>query len=170
MEGPVPLSVLAIDVGTRNFAFCFLTKATIHRPPIWHKEQVCLEAAPKEQDIIRCMKVWINNNYITLKGASVIILETQLRDNFKCMNIVLQTMFDHCHVVSPNTIGAFYRLPKKREFKKKAAVDLVKSILPIPPNFQKQDDLADCYLMALWGLLYCGAISREEILHMLPKN
>lgn len=98
--------------------------------------------------------------------CDLIMLEKQMRTNFIVMNTVIQSLFfTRARVVSPMTVGSFFKLPKTREQKKAAGVNVCRRFALIDDVNQagKLDDLADAWMMCAYGLVQRGAISAKEL-------
>lgn len=163
--------VCAIDAGTRNFAFCTVDAHNWTKPLHWQKVDLWppsrhRKQKPTRQDVIRITRNWVYDNRTMLDECDVIVLERQMRDTFIIMNTVIQTLlFDKCQVVAPVTVGAFYQLPRKRADKKAAGIEAVQLYAEIPKSV-KTDDLADAWLMAVYGLIQQRALPKQALNHL----
>lgn len=99
-----------------------------------------------------------------LSECDLIVLETQMRVPFIIMNTVINTMFfERTIQVHPMTVGSFYKLPKTRVAKKAGGVTFVRRFAEVPADKVKEDDLADAWLMAVFGLIAHKGISVKEL-------
>lgn len=162
--------VCAIDVGYRNFAFCVLDSNSIDRPVCWQHEDLWKPAPkrktkPSKDDLVEITYQWCVRNCDLLKTCDEVILENQMRKGFIIMNTVIRTYFyDKARVVHPMTVGTFFKMPKTRAEKKIFGVRLVESFIPEWQCTAKADDLADAWLMAAYGLVQLGAVSKQTFL------
>jgi len=155
IKRPRPLfQICAIDVGTRNFAWCIVNDVHWQRPISWrHEAIVTCRGKVTRNEIVRCTRMWAESNRNLLESCDRIILENQMRIPFIVMNTVIQTMFfDRVVVVHPLTVGAYWKLPRRRELKKARGIEVVAEQGAMMPQSDKQDDLADAWLMAVYGL------------------
>ena len=159
--------VCAIDAGTRNFAYCMCDNLTWNRPLVWRKEDLWApqegrKGKPNLQDIVEITHAWCMRQAEMLASCDLVILENQLRKPFIAMNCVIQALhFNKTEVVHPMRVGTFFKLPKQREPKKAATVELCRKHALIPRNNGKEDDLADAWMMAVYGLVKRQAISAK---------
>ncbi len=166
--------VCAIDAGTRNFAYCVVDNFTWNAPLRWKKEDLWApepgrRRKPTKEDILYLTYAWVDRNKSWLDHCDVIVLENQMRTPFIIMNTVIHTAFFNKTIsVSPMTIAAYFKLPKTREAKKPAAVNVAKSYCVMDEKVVKPDDLADAWLMAVWGLIQKGGVS-SKILNQTKK-
>lgn len=147
--------VCAIDAGTRNLAWCVITSADPRAPLQWHRVDIWGSTKkPKIEDIVRVTRKWALENYDTIDSCHSIVVERQMRPVFIVMNAVLHTLFfGKVREVHPQTVGAFWNLPKRRVEKKARGIEVVRECgLQFPTN-GKQDDLADAWLMAAHELV-----------------
>lgn len=160
------MKVLGIDIGYANLAYCMIDTRYHLRPTHWHCERVYFGGGqPTEDQLIAAMMNWCDVNDEMLQSAHAIVLERQLQDKFKLMNCVVQVRyFAKTFVRGACTVGARFGLPTKRGPKKKAAVALVKKLFTGLPVRDKDDDLADAALLALYHLDDLG------IMEMPHKN
>lgn len=154
---------MAIDVGYKNFAWCVVDNFS--RPaPILHQRQALwhLKRPPQVEEIVDITRAWALAHDVEIAKCDYVVLERQLRPLYIAMNVVLQTMYyDKVLVVHPSTVGAYWGLPRKREEKKKAGVQLVlEAGVPLPKG--KADDLADAWLMAAYQMIGCGVWNKTE--------
>ena len=159
--------VCAIDAGYRNFAYCVVDNFSWNAPLVWRKEDLwgARKAKPTNRDIITFTRRWCENNREMLSNCDFIVLEKQMRTPFIVMNTVIQAhYFDPSKVVSPKTFCKYFKLPTKREAKKQATIELVEKHAIIPERYEKIDDLADAWMMAVWGLAERGGISKQDFL------
>lgn len=159
--------VCAIDAGTRNFAYCVVDNLTWNQPLRWKKEDLWKphpkrRVKPTKEDMVRLTWQWVQNNKGWLDECDVIILENQIRTPFIIMNAVIQALlFTKVQSVSPMTVAAFFKLPKTRELKKPAAVRVTQQYCVLDKSEAKPDDLADAWLMAVWGLIQAKGVSAK---------
>lgn len=152
--------VCAIDVGTRNFAWCVVDKQNFLVPVHWALEDLWKSTKkPTNTDAVRFTLEWLERNRGLLENCDEIILERQMRDIFIVINTVI-----HCHyfpkvrIRAPQSIGAFWKLPRKREPKKAAGIAIVRAVgCKLPAG--KVDDLCDAWLMATMVLLERGDVT-----------
>jgi hypothetical protein len=163
------MRVCAVDVGTRNFAFCIVDTMNWRHPLVWQHEDLWAvmpgrRRKPTKDDLVRITVAWCKRNYAALKECDHIVLENQIRTPFIIMNTVIQTLFlKRTTVVHPMTVATFFKLPKTRELKKAATVELVRLHAQIPAGAHKLDDLADTWIMAIHALVMHGGISKKEL-------
>lgn len=162
--------VLAIDAGTRNFAYALLDTLNWREPLVWKKVDLWApepgrSRKPSKQDMVDMTIAWIRDNEALFNNTDLVVLEAQIRTPFIIMNAVLQThCYDKCRVVSPMTVAAYFKMPKTRELKKAAGIAIVKQFSKFDgTSHAKLDDLADAWLMAAWGLVECGGLSGKEL-------
>jgi len=143
--------VAAFDAGFRNFAFCILDENKTSNPVAWRNLQLCSST----NQVVAALHAWFDENHKLFADVTHVVLERQMRSPFLEMNAILWTLFRDrvVVVVHPSAVGAMFRLPRQREAKKKATVELVRNAVgnAFPPG-AKQDDLADAWLLALYGL------------------
>lgn len=160
--------ICAIDAGTRNFAFCVIDNVSWRDPLVWRKQDLwppkCgRKTRPTTQDIVQLTRQWVADNRGMLDGCDMIVLEKQMRTPFIVQNAVIQTlMFEKCVEVHPVSVGAWWKLPRRREAKKEAGVVQVQHYATIPPNMGKPDDLADAWLMAVYMMVRENVISQNN--------
>ena len=160
------MSVVAIDVGYRNFAWIKVDANSWDQPLIWRHEDwwTHRKGRPTRLDILRMTCRWIATNHVYLKNAKRIILERQLKIPFAVMNACIYAKFpDQCEFVSPNTVGAFWGLPSRRKPKKAAGINVVLAHGLTFPDARKADDLADTWLMAMRVLVLSNEVPRETL-------
>lgn len=171
-EGLNFASVVAIDVGYRNFAVCAVDTHHWDDPhhfvaeDLWPR-RVDRKVVPTRDDCVEIALLWMQRNRALLQAADAIVLESQMRVPFVIMNTVIQAAyFDKTHVVHPQTVGAFWRLPRTRELKKAAGVRtaLLNDVPLVRANGGKLDDMADAWLMAVYWLVQIGALGEEQLL------
>lgn len=164
--------VCAIDVGSRNFAYCVVDNTNYLTPLVWKREDLwepikaqSKHVKPTKDEAVQMAHNWCRLNQGMLDACDLIVLENQLRDCFIIMNTVVHALFYHkVRVLHPMTVGAYFGLPKTRELKKARAVDLVSQVATFDPRETKKDDLADAWLMAVYGLIDKKGIARESVL------
>ncbi len=161
------MRVCAIDAGTRNFAWCIVDNNNWRDPLHWQREDLWVPRAgrrgtPTKDDIIDITVKWVNAHRALLDTCDLVVLERQMRVPYIIMNTVIHTSFyGKCEQVHPMTVGSFWKLPKKREAKKRAGVAVAQHFAEIP-RAVKTDDLADAWLMAVYYLVQRKAISAME--------
>lgn len=159
--------VCAIDAGTRNFAYCVVDNFTYDVPLKWVKEDLwkphpTRRAKPTKEQMVALTVTWCRRNKAMLDACDLIVLENQIRTPFIIMNTVIQALyFDKAQTVSPMTIAAYFNMPKTREAKKLAAVRIAKTHCTMQEGVEKLDDLADAWLMAVWGLIAAKGVSAK---------
>lgn len=159
--------VCAVDAGTRNFAFCVCDNTTWRKPLVWRKEdlwapEVGRRGKPTLNDVVDITVAWCNRNRELLDSCDVIVLENQMRKPFIVMNTVIHGLFhSKTKSVHPMTVGSYFGLPKTREPKKKATVELCRRYAFIPEDGSKPDDLADAWQMCIWELVQSKALSAK---------
>ena len=162
--------VCAIDVGTRNFAYCVVDNNHWREPRQWNRVDLWEPKAgrsrkPSTDDVVCITHRWCDENRQMLLECDVIMLEKQMRTTFIVMNTVIQSLFfTRTRVVSPMTVGSFFNLPKTREAKKAAGVSVCRKYARVDDVAQvgKLDDLADTWMMAMYGLVQRGALTASE--------
>ena len=165
--------IMAIDAGLRNFAYCVVDTQNWREPLVWNLVDLWpphpgKHTKPSNQEILDVTMRWFRKNRQLFEDVDEVIFETQIRKPFIVMNTVLQAMvFDKYKQVSPMTVGAFWKLPKTRDAKKRAAIDLVARYAAIPRSYNaKQDDLADAWLLAVWGLIEAGGLGKNSVVQI----
>lgn len=142
--------VIGIDPGTKNLAICELSLDTgeIH-VRLCELRHPCNGAKWRDRFF-----AWIVDHADAFERADRIIVERQLREPYKSLELMMWTLYrNKTTVVSANTLGAFFGLPKTRKAKKLAAVERVRVFAPELLNAQltKYDDIADAVLLAVYG-------------------
>lgn len=147
--------VCAVDAGTRNLAWCVITSAQPREPLAWQHEDIWgSQRTPTIEDIVRITRDWALRNYAMIDSCHSIVVERQMRPVFIVMNTVLHTLFfGKVREVHPQTVGAFWHLPKRRLEKKARGIAVVQECGLTLPQHTKQDDLADAWLMAAYELV-----------------
>jgi hypothetical protein len=141
-------------------------------PDVWEKDDLWIpdgkkRMKPTKQDCLRIMWEWCHRNKDMIADCDLIILEQQIRTPFIIMNTVVESLyFRKTRQVSAMTIAKFFELPKTREKKKKAGVNVTGNHVVLPPGYEKLDDLADAWMMAMWGLIQNNAISKKELVFL----
>jgi Holliday junction resolvasome RuvABC endonuclease subunit len=144
--------VVGIDVGYRNLGMAVVRDGDWQRPVFWQVENLLPGKKYSEEALYQATRNWCVKYAYFLGEAKAIVLERQMTQKFAVMNTVIRTLYhDKTIVVHPSTVGALHKLPSTRAEKKKAAVQLVNSNVPIPAA-SKQDDLADAMLLVTWHL------------------
>ncbi len=161
-----------MDGGTRNFAYCVLDNTTWRAPLVWKKEDLWApkpgrRAKPSKDDVLRLTYEWCMQNKQMLLDCDRIVLENQIRDPYIVMNTVIHTCFySRTHSVSPMTIATFFKLPRTRREKKICGVETVKRFAMFPQDYEKVDDLADAWMMAVHELIALKALYREDLVFL----
>lgn len=158
--------VVGIDAGFRNFAWCAVDNEDWRSPQQWNAEDLWpprkgRSKVPDKTDCVNITVHWARRNKAMLDAADEIVLENQMRTPFIIINAVIQALYpEKTTVVHPTTVGAFWRLPRTRELKKEAGVEVVKKngATLMRANGGKLDDLADAWLMAVYCLVQRGAL------------
>lgn len=148
------IQVTAIDAGYRNFAWCTKNRfeTLSHGVVDLWAPQAGRRRKPTRDDLVRVAYAWCAEHQDLLRASDIIVLENQIREPYVIINTVIQTLFiTRTRVVHPMTVGAYWRLPVKREQKKARAVELVQQYGVALP-LAKRDDMADAWLMAEWQL------------------
>lgn len=164
--------VCAVDVGYRNFAWCVVDAVHVRDPVAWQVEDLWPNTnfqnrrTPRFEDLVRITSAWIDRNRTLLDTCTDVVLETQMRQPFVVMNTTIAAILGTLKVkqVAPMTVRAFYELPYKRRDKKAASVALAKQFANMPHN-NKQDDLADAWLMAVRELCDGKKSKKATVLH-----
>jgi hypothetical protein len=142
--------IVGIDPGWANLSHCVLALGNWRNPIKWTNERILSEKMTHEK-LWQATYNWCRENEKILGEASMIVLEQQHEAPLQLMVCTIRTMFPHTAVVvNPMSVAAKYGLPRKRAEKKKATVELVAKNVRIPAA-KKKDDLADSYLLAIWG-------------------
>ena len=146
--------VVGVDAGYVNFATCGIDSDGVFRPYHWTNEALFTGKFTEER-LCKAIYEWINRPDIKtlLDEADQIVLERQMAMKFQAINHCIRfRYFDKTIEVSPSTVGKQFKLPSDRRSKKKRAVELVGTNVPLPISKGKKDDLADSYLLAAYGL------------------
>lgn len=156
--------VCAIDVGYKNFAYCIVDNVSYPAPVTLTRQ--CLwrsKARPSVSDAVQMIVAWCKTHDNMLAECDHIVLENQLRPVFIAMNAALEALHPtKVTVVNPRTVGAFWRLPTKREPKKLAAIQrLISNGIGVPAG--KADDMADAWLMAAYQMVQAGAWHEDDL-------
>lgn len=163
------VTVLAIDAGTRNFAWCVVSSENFNPPEHWQNEDLLSYARrkktkPTNEEVIDVTMRWCRAHEAIVANCDIIVLERQLREPFTIINTVIQVHFwPKAVVVHPLTVGAFWRLPRKRSEKKAAGIAVCNRNNLVFPAGYKQDDLADAWLMATYMLVQQNGVSNKSI-------
>lgn len=155
--------VVGVDAGYANFAVCGIRSDQVLRPYYWQNKALFTGAFSEEK---LCQKIfeWIKSPEVKqlLDEADLIVLERQMTMKFQAINHCIRFLyFDKTKEFHPATVGAFFKLPKTRKDKKKAAVELVGANLPFPVKKGKKDDYADAFLLASYGHFLTNPQLRE---------
>ena len=160
------MSIVAIDVGYRNFAWIKIDKSSWIKPLIWRHEDwwAHQRGKPSRLDILQMTNRWIKTNHAYLKHATRIILERQLKIPFAVMNACIFSHYpEQVEFVSPNTVGAFWSLPSRRKLKKARGIAVVREHGLRFPDARKADDLADAWLMAMRHAVITNLVPRQDL-------
>ncbi len=161
--------IMAIDVGTRNFAWCVVCNNHWRKPLHWQHEDLWApqpnrRRAPTKTDIVRITVDWVRRRKHILDECDCIVLENQMRTPFIVMNTVIQSLyFNIVSIIHPMTVGTFWSLPKQREHKKTRGVQVTLAHTRNIPAAGKEDDLADAWLMAVYEMIQRQAIGKGEL-------
>lgn len=175
MNGAAHVRVVAIDVGYRNMGCCYMTADNPHRPhtwqvfDLWHAHRS--KGTPTVQDLVQITRRWCDIYESMLQRADAIVLENQMRTPFHVMNAVINTLYpDKCIYYDARTVGRFWNLPTKRAPKKIAGVNTVLLNGLQFPDVDKEDDMADAWLMAAFHLCKVNSIPRHALLFLPPET
>jgi len=158
--------VLAIDAGTRNFAYCMIDTTNWRKPLLWQHEMLWRGTGkPSRREIVRMTREWAQKHQDDLRRCDVIALERQMRDNFIIMNTVIETLyFDKTVTYHPTAVGHWWKQPRRREEKKAEGIVRVRELSHgFPVNSGKIDDLADAWLLAVYALVQSNGLPREAL-------
>lgn len=162
-------TVLAIDVGFRNLGYCLVDSVCWQTPLAWGKADLWgwgpeKRRTPTKEQIVEITVQWVQDNQNLFAQADAVILENQMRTPFIIMNAVIHALHvRRVKVAHPMKVGSFWGLPKTRTQKKEAGIAVCRrNGATFPPN-TKLDDLADAWLMAVWGLIQAGGLSIKSI-------
>ncbi len=154
MKGPG--LVIGIDVGWANLGTCSI--GSDWKTPVRWTNQRIMNGAYKEDILWQATVNWCEENAKEFDAAELIVLERQHEPPLRMMNTTIRTMYPYkTRIVSPKTIAAHFKLAHVRKQKKQDAVKLVAKNLRIPDG-KKQDDMADAFLLAIWG---CQQLERK---------
>jgi len=162
------ISVLALDVGTRNLGVCWVSADNHRQPKEWMRVDLLSHArnkSPSTEDIVRLTVHWVRNHATWFNECDAIVLEKQMRTPFIVMNSVISALhLEKVHIVHPLRVGKFWGLPTTRAAKKKAAIATVAQNGAVIPHdtHDKYDDMADAYLMAVYQLCQMNAVDKVE--------
>ncbi len=170
-EGVQYKNVVAIDAGYRNLAVCNVDNTDWQQPAHWVAEDLWKprkgrRSVPTNNDCVEQATYWVRANKKMLDEADAIVLENQMRDRFIIINTVIQSHYlEKTFVVHPMTVAAFWKLPKTRELKKEAAIEVVKrnGVEITRKGGAKLDDLADAWLMAVYWMIELGAVRIAQV-------
>lgn len=161
--------MLAIDPGTRNFAWCVVDTLCWRDPVQWQVRNICAgnkRTMPTEDEARTAVANWVALFGASFAHVDAVVIERQMREPFKTIVTAIHTWFysKRPTVVHPMTVASVFNLPKQRVAKKAATVALVQRYATIPPRLNdKLDDLADAWLLGVWALIELGGISKLEI-------
>jgi len=147
------MRILGIDAGYANLAYCEIDTDDHRHPIIWNCCRI-LEGKYSEKAFFDAVYRWATGElmYRLFQRVDRIVLERQMTPKFAVINVVIRTLyFAKCVEHNPQTVGAYFRLPRDRTSKKKAAITLVSRNAALPAA-KKKDDLADAYLLAIYEM------------------
>jgi len=156
------MKVLGIDMGYANLAWCIIdTEHNPRRPTHWAVERI-LSGKGTMDNCYEAILNWVTRHFKLFLACDAVILERQMKKKFIVMNTVVRTIFrGKSFMVAPTTVQRFFGLPRGRAFKKQAAIELCNEQLDgLPQVKQKQDDLADAALLALYHLYKVSALEK----------
>lgn len=171
MNGAAHTRVIAIDVGYRNMGVCHLTADQPNKPHLWqvfdlwhaHRHK----GTPSTQDLVQVTRRWCDIYQSMLQRADAIVLESQMRTPFHVMNAVINTLYpDKCVYYDARTVGRFWHLPAKRAPKKIAGVETARMNKLQFPDVDKEDDLADAWLMASYHLCQSKSLPTQALIFL----
>jgi hypothetical protein len=142
--------IVGVDAGYVNFAVCGVDTRDMARPYYWQNSPL-FKGAFTEEKLVEAIYAWINKPVIKqlLEEADVIVLERQMTMKFQAVNHCIRFLYFAKTVeANPNTVRAFFDLPRDRASKKKETVTLVTGNTVFPISKGKKDDLSDAYLLA----------------------
>lgn len=170
-EGRPNETVLAIDAGYRNFAWCLVAGDGIHQPMAWCVEDILPAKVKADTDTLaEATRAWCVRHKLMLDNVDHVVLEKQMRSHFHVINAVIQTQVapGKTTYYHPSTVGAFWQLPRKREQKKPAGVRVVKANVQNMPTTwtSKQDDLADAWLLGVFHLQRIRSVAKTHLIFL----
>ena len=155
MSVPSEVETIAIDPGTKNFAFASYTEAGGFKFGRF-------DLSDKQTDSgTKMMRLWDGGMF---DSADVLLLERQMVSKFKEMVNVLRGLWfaargKEARLVSPIRVKRYFNTSKgKHRANKLAAIPLARSLLRTDDErrrfaaLKKKDDVADCITMIHWWL------------------
>ena len=146
--------VVGIDAGIAHMSIFAAYRDEITKPIMWSVERICPPASKYAwEDAHGGAMLFCEKYKALLDEAECIALEQQMRDQFTVINATIATLYPRkYHRCHPHTIGAAFKLPRRREAKKKASIAYVSNRVgeAWPADAKKQDDLADSALLAFY--------------------
>tara|TARA_Y100000768_G_scaffold36748_1_gene24014 strand:- start:1585 stop:2094 length:510 start_codon:yes stop_codon:yes gene_type:complete len=156
--------VVAIDVGVKNLSLCvydFLCNQVVHWANVSLTHGRYLPAHN-----VQYVRDFVNSQRRYFDGASMVVVERQMRCNMRIIESVLQTLFfDRCVVISPRSVKAHYGLSTRNyRANKVKAVEWAQLFVANNPTIfanstsdtfvgsRKKDDLADSLLLVMYYL------------------
>lgn len=163
--------VLAIDMGTRNFAWCVVDNNNWKSPIAWYCEDLITRSGlngkkPTRHDYVTMAYRWVERNRQLIDTCDVVALERQMRTPFIIMNATITALcYGRVQELHPVTVGNFWQLPRDRLRKKPAGVSVCQrnTERDFPPGV-KVDDLADAWMMAVYAMVKREALSKTTLL------
>ena len=158
--------MLAIDPGYRNFAFCSIDNFNYLNPHKWQHEDLWKgrKGTPSRTELMEMMNDWCSRNQEELAKADVIVVERQMRKPFIAMECFIVGRYYHkTKVVHAATVGKFWGLPGTREQKKAVGISRCMEAGLEFPDVDKQDDLADAWLMAMRYICLYGGVDKKTL-------
>ena len=149
-----PWRVIGIDAGWKNLAICAIDAGNYQKPVHWQLYTIMEPPYIREKFLGAVQRFFEREDVKTLlRSADLIVLERQLQEKYACLNCKVRFEFwENTIEVHPSTVGKQYGLSKDRKSKKKEAVVLAQKNAVFPRVKGKKDDLADAFLMAMYGL------------------
>jgi hypothetical protein len=146
--------VIGIDAGWKNLAVCVIDYPNILRPVHWELYQI-MEAPFAREKFMGAVQDFFEREDIKkwLESADQIVLEKQLQEKYACLNCKVRFGYwEKTTEEHPSSVGKKFGLASDRQTKKKQAVVLAQKNSVFPKSKGKKDDLADAYLLAVFGL------------------
>lgn len=171
------MRVLAVDVGTKNLAFCLMSSATT-RPEFWE----IFNCMPKKKSATipekRASVLSVMNESIRpiMDNIDLVVIEQQPTQNLTTFALQhsLHTWFEYATGVETRIMSASLKLADFGTFKtynerKKQAIRITAQILTENNwdldhflKHEKKDDLADTFLMARYVHVHDGRTTAER--------
>jgi hypothetical protein len=157
--------VIAIDVGIKNLAICaydFVTSRVIH----WDNVSLVTNGRYIPAHNVQYVRDFVQRHQILFQQAAAVVVERQMRCNMRIIESVLQCMFyERCYVINARSVKMHYglstrnyRLNKAKAvewanaFVKNNAEAFIPEVARLYTHSNKQDDLADALLLAMYYL------------------